>query len=257
MTKEIDFSKYSAIKIGPKVEVTVIEEISTPLKSFYLIGGANNLLISNTPPDLAILSKKYSYIKLAHNILTVGGATPSGKIHSFCKKNSLGGLEFLGKLPGTVGGLVKMNAGMKIYEISQGLLEITTESGIFTKEEIAFGYRTSNIRGVIVEAKFRMDSGFDRVKEKLFSTMRANQPSYPSAGSVFKNPEGESAGRLIEAVGLKGFRKGNMAWSDKHANFLVNLGDGTFEDALFLLALAKEEVQKRFDIKLKEEVILL
>ena len=79
----------------------------------------------------------------------------------------------------------------------------------------------------------------------------------PSAGSAFKNPEGDHAGRLIEAVGLKGVTKGAMSWSEVHANFLVNLGGGTFEDAKYLIDLAKKKVLKEFNIKLKEEVKIL
>ncbi len=87
--------------------------------------------------------------------------------------------------------------------------------------------------------------------------MRSNQPSTPSAGSCFKNPQGDYAGRLIEAVGLKGEKIGNMEFSTVHANFLVNLGEGTFEEAKFLIDLAKEKVLATFDISLQEEIKLL
>ncbi len=87
--------------------------------------------------------------------------------------------------------------------------------------------------------------------------LRSNQPHEPSAGSAFKNPEGDYAGRLIEAVGLKGKRKGQMQWSTVHANFLVNLGGGTFEEAKSLIDLAKNEVLKMFDIELIEEIKIL
>lgn len=76
-------------------------------------------------------------------------------------------------------------------------------------------------------------------------------------GSAFKNPEGDYAGRLIEAVGLKGVRKGDMQWSEVHANFLVNLGNGTFEDAKFLIELAKEKILKEYGVKLLEEIKIL
>ncbi|HFS82450.1 MAG TPA: UDP-N-acetylmuramate dehydrogenase, partial [Epsilonproteobacteria bacterium] len=84
-----------------------------------------------------------------------------------------------------------------------------------------------------------------------------NQPHEPSAGSAFKNPEGDYAGRLIEAVGLKGERKGDMQWSEVHANFLVNPGEGKFEDAIYLLTLAKEKVKAAFGIELREEIKIL
>ena len=87
--------------------------------------------------------------------------------------------------------------------------------------------------------------------------LRSNQPHDPSAGSAFKNPEGDYAGRLIEVVGLKGLRKGGMQWSTVHANFLVNLGEGTFEEAKYLIDLAKEKILKECKVLLKEEIKIL
>ena len=86
--------------------------------------------------------------------------------------------------------------------------------------------------------------------------MRDNQPQIPSAGSCFKNPKNDAAGRLIQEVGLKGIKKGDMEFSIQHANFLVNHGEGTFEDAIFLISLAKQKVKEKFDITLEEEIII-
>ena len=87
--------------------------------------------------------------------------------------------------------------------------------------------------------------------------LRSNQPSFPSAGSIFKNPKDDYAGRLIEAVGLKGAKRGDMQWSEMHANFLVNLGKGNFCDALYLINLAKEKVYNTFGVNLQEEIKIL
>ena len=87
--------------------------------------------------------------------------------------------------------------------------------------------------------------------------MRSNQPSTPSAGSCFKNPEGDYAGRLIEEVGLKGLMRGSMCFSKEHANFLVNNGDGKFEDAMWLIDEAKRRVKEKFDISLECEIVIL
>jgi UDP-N-acetylmuramate dehydrogenase len=102
-----------------------------------------------------------------------------------------------------------------------------------------------------------MVKGFDKTLLEELLSLRSNQPHDPSAGSAFKNPEGDYAGRLIEAVGLKGYRKGDMAWSDVHSNFLVNLGKGKFDDAKYLIDLAKQKVLKEFNIALKEEIKIL
>ena len=89
-----------------------------------------------------------------------------------------------------------------------------------------------------------------------FTKMRDNQPHVPSAGSCFKNPKDNFAGKLIEEIGLKGAKKGGMSFSEQHANFLVNDGDGTFEDEVYLIEEAKEKIKKQFNIDIKEEIII-
>jgi UDP-N-acetylmuramate dehydrogenase len=257
MTRTIDFSKYSSIKIGPIVEVRLIDEICSLSSETIMIGGANNLLISPSPPPLAMLSKRFDTIMIEENRLKIGGAAMSGRIHSFCKKEDIKGFEYLSKLPGTLGGLLKMNAGMKEDEIFYYLRRIKTEAGWIKREEIAHGYRFADIAGVIYEAEFEIERGYAYEKFETFSKMRSNQPKEPSAGSAFKNPKGDYAGRLIEAVGLKGQRKGNAMFSPIHANFLVNLGGATFEDALFLIDEAKKRVQEQFGILLENEIQIL
>ncbi len=257
MTRTIDFSKYSSIRIGPVVEVEVIDEIKEISKETIMIGGANNLLVSPTPPPLAMLSKRFATIREEDDKLIIGGAAMSGRIHSFCKKHDIKGFEYLSKLPGTLGGLLKMNAGMKEDEIFNSLLMIRTSQGWIEKKDIAFGYRYTDIDTVIYEAIFDIARGYSHEKLEGFSKMRDNQPSEPSAGSAFKNPKGDYAGRLIEAVGLKGVRVGNAMFSEVHANFLVNLGGASFEDALFLIQLAKEKVADKYGIRLENEVQII
>jgi len=256
-TKTINFSKYSSIKIGETFEVSIIEDCSSIDKNAYIIGSCNNILIGKNPPPLMMLGKKYDYIKLQDNLLKVGGATPSGKIVSFCKKNNISDFEFLSHLPGKLGGLVKMNAGLKEFEIFNNLVSISTCQKKLKKENIDYGYRYTNINSPILEATFNIKHGFDKNKVSVFKQMRANQPSYPSAGSCFKNPPNDYAGRLIEEVGLKGFQVGDMEFSKEHANFLVNHGNGTFEDAMFLIQEATKRVYEKFNIKLECEIVIL
>jgi len=255
--KTIDFSKYSSFKLGPKVDVALLEDIKDYSKEFYIIGGANNLLVSNNPPKLMMLSKKYDYIKLKDSILTIGGSTPTGKIASFCKKNNIADFEFLSHLPGKLGGVVYMNAGLKEYEIFNNLISIKTTSGVFFKDDIEFGYRFAKIDGAVLEASFKTNFGFSKDRVEMFKKMRLNQPKLPSAGSCFKNPPNDYAGRVIEEVGLKGFRVGDMEFSNLHANFLVNLGNGKFEDAMFLISQAKKRVFEKFKIELECEIDIL
>ncbi len=257
MKKRIDFSKYSSIKIGPTVDVYLISKETPIPNDATIIGSCSNILVGNNPPPLMMLSKEFDFIKINHDTITIGAATPSGKLFSFSKRHNIGGFEFLAHLPGKLGGLVKMNAGLKEFEIFDNLLSITTSKGVFSKEQITYGYRYANIEGVIFDATFKVKKGFDAKKVALFHDMRRNQPKEPSAGSFFKNPVNDYAGRLIEAVGLKGYRIGEAAWSNKHANFLVNLGSATFEDAITLVKLVKKRVYEEFGIELQEEVIVL
>lgn len=257
MTKTINFSTFSSIKIGPTNDVLLLDSITPLPEGYTLIGGANNLLVSPTPPPLAMLDKCFDFIRLEENILHIGGATPSGKILSFAKKHDLAGFELMQKLPGTLGGMVAMNAGLKEWEIFNNLLAIRTEKGWILKEDIKHGYRFAKIDGVVYEATFACQNGFDENLLLMFKKMRDNQPKEPSAGSCFKNPIGHFAGKLIEEVGFKGKQIGSMMFSTVHANFLVNLGGGTYEEAIELITLVKEEVLKRFGVTLEEEIIIL
>jgi UDP-N-acetylmuramate dehydrogenase len=147
-----------------------------------------------------------------------------------------------------------MNAGMKEDEIFNHLIKIKTAKGEFYKEEIDYGYRYTDIDDIIYEAVFAVEEGFDTQKLAHFTRMRANQPKEPSPGSAFKNPKGDYAGRLIEAVGMKGYKIGDAAFSAQHANFLINLGNAAFSDAVALIDEAKRRVYEQFGIELEEEV---
>ena len=257
MTKQIDFSKFSSIKVGPVADVILVNDCSEIPADAAIIGSCSNILVGDNPPPLYMLSKAYDYIKLEKGLLHIGAATPSGKIASFCKRHDIGGFEFLSHLPGKLGGLVKMNAGLKEYEIFNSLVSLRTCRGEFAKESLEFGYRYTKIEGLILEATFEYKKSFDPKKVEMFKQMRSNQPSTPSAGSCFKNPPGDYAGRLIEAAGLKGKRNGGMGWSEVHANFLVNYGGGTFTEAMELIKEAEEKVLERFGIALEREVVIL
>jgi len=255
--KTIDFSRYSSIKVGQPTQVLMIEEGDEIPADRYLIGGANNLLVSPTPPPLMMLSKDFATITKKENMLTIGAAMPTGRIVSYAKKHNIAGFEFCSKLPGTLGGMLAMNAGVKEYEIFNILHSIKINGKWVLAQEIEHGYRFAKLGGVATHARFEIQNGFNQALLNDLLNLRSNQPHEPSAGSAFKNPEGDYAGRLVEAVGLKGVRKGQMQWSTVHANFLVNLGGGTFEEAKSLIDLAKNEVLNMFHIRLVEEIKIL
>lgn len=255
--KVIDFSKYSSIKVGQPIEVLMIEKEDVIPSDRYLIGGANNLLISPAPPPLMMLSKDFAYIEEKEGFLEIGAAMPTGRIVSYAKKHDIAGFEFCSKLPGMLGGMLAMNAGVKTYEIFNILHSIKINDTWVLAKDMAHGYRFAKLEGIATTARFEIKKGFSQTLLDDLLNLRSNQPHDPSAGSAFKNPNGDYAGRLIEKVGLKGLRKGDIQWSEVHANFLVNLGDGTFEDAKYLIVLAKEKILKECGVALIEEIKIL
>lgn len=257
--KSIDFSKYSSIKLGFAMEVSVIHsEADAALFDGTIIGGAYNLIVTGKNTNLAVLGDEFDYIDLRDEKLYVGAAISGGRVFSFAKKNNLAGFEFLGGLPGTIGGMLSMNAGLKGQEIFNRLMAVKFADGYRQKEEIAHGYRFANLGGIALEAVFDATCiGFDTELFEELKNARKNQPKNPSAGSCFKNPPQNFAGKLLEEAGMKGCRIGDMAFSDIHANFLVNLGDGKVEDALELIELAQKRVFENSGIMLELEVKII
>ena len=265
MTRLVDFSKFTSVRIGGVheiFEVTSLEDLSSPhFLGSVMIGGGNNLLISPNPPKMAMLGKSFDYINLEicdeKICLEIGAATKSAKIYNFCKQNNIAGLEFLKNIPGTLGGLIKMNAGLLKFSISDNLTHVRLARGLVCKDEISFSYRHSGIDEAILGAKFELQSGFDASISKAISAKRANQPKGASFGSCFVNPDGHFAGALLEAVGLKGYAIGGAKFSEEHANFLINFNHASFEDATNLINLAKARVLEKFGVELKTEVCIL
>jgi UDP-N-acetylmuramate dehydrogenase len=204
----------------------------------------------------------------AEREVALGAGVPGMRALRAARKKGLVGPEFLVGIPGTLGGQVAMNAGTQNGQVSDILAaaEIATPEGAgwVSAADLHFAYRESHFPpgGVITRARLRLSegdvaAGDEAVKADL-DYRRNSQPwSQPNLGSTFKNPPGDKAGRLLEAAGLKGHRIGDVAFSDRHANFLVNLGSGRARDALGLIELAKARVLDRFGVALQLEVVLL
>lgn len=258
MKKIIDFSKYLSIKIGGAIMVDVIEDYSYD-KDLRILGYGCNLLISPHATSLAILGDRFDYIKDLGDFIEVGGACSSAKIFKFFKQNNLGGLEFLRALPGSLGGLVKMNAGMKDYEMKNTLHSVCVDSEWIEADRLGLAYRKSEISGVIFAARFKKIQGFRQDVEEACTLMRKTHPKHPSCGSCFKNPKGDFAGRMLEAVGLKGYSFHGVGFSETHANFLVNYDRSlaSFETAMEVIGLGEKRVYEEFGVKLEKEVIII
>ena len=249
--KIIDFSKFSSIKIGPKIKVKIIDEHN--YNNEFLIGQATNTLISSDASNIGILSERYKFIEYKNGILNVGGKTKNRTLYSYCKKMNIGGFEFLSHLPGSIGGSIKMNAGVKTEEISNNLISINN----INKENFEFKYRYSNINIPVFQASFVIKRNYDQEFDEYLKNLRTNQPKKPSLGSVFKNPKKSSAGYLIEKSGLKGTVKGGIQISPVHANFFINTGGGSFEDMVYLINLAKKRVFEKFGTDLILEIKII
>jgi UDP-N-acetylmuramate dehydrogenase len=184
-------------------------------------------------------------------------------------RSGLGGLEFASGIPGTLGGGISMNAGAYGSEMRDVVKTVTVldsstgELMEFENGALAFGYRTSRIQVqkdiIIVEAELELSSGEPReILKKMRELNRLRllkQPlDFPNAGSTFKRPPGNYAGKLIEEAGLKGVRVGGAQVSRKHAGFLINLGYASAEDVLALISLIQREVEDKFGVSLEPEI---
>jgi len=184
----------------------------------------------------------------------------------WCREEGISGLEFLAGIPGTVGGAVAMNAGAFGKEIGPRVREIrlVSQHGQLTardRSRLKFSYRDLDLEAgvVITNVLFRLDRDTSKaVSEKIAGCLKRRKETqpleYPSAGSIFKNPLNDHAGRLIEQAGLKGKRIGGAIISNKHANFIVNKGGATARDILTLINLAREEVRKTAGVQLELEI---
>jgi len=199
-------------------------------------------------------------------VISAEAGAPLPRLHVFATEQGLSGLEFAAGIPGTVGGAVTMNAGTAAGEMGDVIETVTLMSpvGEFLtrgREEMGFGYRSSNIPDghVVIDCRviLRHDSREKikaRVKE-LHDKRKQGQPQgLANAGSVFKNPHDVSAGKLIETAKLKGKRIGDAQVSEKHANFIVNLGKATAKDVLALMELVKQAVLDAHGVRLEPEI---
>lgn len=253
-----------------------------------IIGRGTNLLVSDTGFDgvILLLGKGFGGLSRVDggvdggSIVQAGAGCSLARLGSWCEDQGLSGLEFVAGIPGTIGGAVIMNAGAWGCELSEVLVAVTvvTPSGqvcILPRSELDFGYRIwhdlyrrqgatddAAARWVVVAVELQCVAADQEQIRSLAQSYRqkrqGKQPKRePNAGSFFKNPDGDAAGRLIEASGLKGLRVGGAMVSPVHANFLVNSGGATAADVLELMEKVRVRVQEDSGILLEPEVHLL
>lgn len=233
------------------------------------IGKGSNLLVLDNGFRGAIirLTNTFTEITFDDSTIHVGTNVSLIRLANLAAKNGLTGLEFAGGIPGSVGGAIYMNAGAHGSDVSNILqsAEVLLENGevkIWTKDDFKFGYRKSILqqkKGIILSATFQLKHGNRKqIAEKMASfkdRRRKTQPYHlPCSGSVFRNPDGDYAGRLIEQLGLKGYKVGDAQVSTMHANFIVNIGHAKSKDILTVIKDIKEKVYEAYNIELIPEV---
>jgi UDP-N-acetylenolpyruvoylglucosamine reductase len=239
--------------------------------SVATVGLGSNLLAADEGVDALVLrlDGALTGVEVAGELLHVGGGAANAVCLHRARTAGLGGFEFACAIPGTIGGGIWMNAGAYGSDFSQVLVRalVATEDGIgwLTPAELGLSYRHSDLRNgqVVLRAELRLrrrpsDEIRAEVRE-LNALRKATQPTNRRTfGSVFKNPEHElSAGRMLEACGLKGHRIGGAQISPKHANFIENTGEARTADAVALMAEARRRAYDRFGAELRHEVVLL
>ena len=237
----------------------------------FVIGNGTNLLVSDEGfRGLVIdLSMAFKDIRSSGLTVTAGAAVTLWDLIGYLTERGLSGMEQLAGIPGQIGGGIVLNAGAFGVEIGQFLTSVAfvDPSGrmlIRQRKEIKMDYRKTDLppEGVVVQAQFHLNEGnpveMEAVQRNILAKRREKQPlSLPSAGSVFKRPPGDFAGRLIEEAGLKGLRIGDALVSKKHANFIVNCQSARAADVMRLIEEIRKQVLARFDVELETEIHFL
>ena len=291
---DVPLSKVTYYRIGGPAAVLATPKTRKDLESlsiaiartgvrFFVLGWGSNLLFSDAGFNGVVIRMKHLFSEieeLPENTLRVGASVGASSLLRRAQEKGYGGLSRLTGIPGSVGGMVAMNAGTHLGEIKSLLKKIEIvrigsspdelESRSLVPDESSFSYRhnhflESNELVTHVELRYQSEDPL-KVKNEiddLYQRRKLTQPvDYPSCGSVFKNPKGKSgeggpgfnAWQVIDQLGLRGHRIGNAQFAEKHSNFIINLGDAKAADVIALIELAKTRAMKELGVELQEEV---
>lgn len=230
---------------------------------YYILGNASNVLLDDSYFDGVIIKlDEFNTIDIDGNIVTAGAGVMLPKLVNVCLQKELVSLAPFSMIPGTVGGSVVGNAGSYGHEIMEYVKEVKlidkdNKIKTLTKDNISFGYRYTSLKDnyIVLSVTFICEKGnpievlsdIGTRNEKRKDTQPLDKPS---VGSIFRNPDDIAAGRLIEELGLKGTKVGGAVVSEKHANFIINDGDATFDDVIKLIDKIKKEAKEKRNIDL-------
>ena len=272
---DVDMAKHSTIGCGGKAETVFYPQSVAEIKAllcklegdkipYYVVGNMSNLLPHDSGTEIPLIcTANLNGVTVGDGAFVYAGAK-SGALLAICKRNQKSGVEFLYGIPCTLGGALFMNAGAGgayIDEIVESVLIYRKgETKLVPRKACGYSYKHSVFMedgSVILGAALRLTDATDEEIEKregFFKARRAHLPKGKSMGCVFKNPEGYSAGDLIERSGLKGLRIGGAVVSTEHANFIINDQNASAKDITALITLIKNAVSAQYGIELEEEI---
>lgn len=281
ISTDVPFSEHTTLRIGGPAAVWLIAEsiedvitardtalaLEVPL---LVIGKASNLLVSDEGYNGVVLTlgHHFNHWSVQGETVSAGAGITFGRLINEVAQAGLSGLEFAAGIPGTLGGALAMNAGTHTQWLASVVKSVTITDlhrpGVVIdvpSTDFEWGYRQSSLRDneIVLGAKLLLKQGdsaeiLDTIKLSIDKRKQAQPLRLPNAGSVFKNPIDNFAGKLIEAVGLKGYRIGDAQYSELHANFIVNKGSATAVDVKSLMALAQDRVRESYGIELQPEI---
>ncbi len=281
--EDVSLKKYNTYKIDvkakylvfPKDSVELIRLISY-LKSnnckFLVLGNGSNVIFNFEYYDGVIIRlDRFNSISINDNVIEVGAGYSLIKLANEVALLGLSGLEFASGIPGCVGASVAMNAGAynhSLAEVVESVMVLTPDNEIITmtNKELEFNYRESFLKHnkdyIIISCKIILSHGnkdeiLELISNRRIRRMESQPLNYPSAGSVFRNPEGNYAGKLIEDCGFKGYKLGGAMVSLKHANFIINYDGATGRDIVLLINKIKNSVKEKYGIDLILEQIII
>ncbi len=253
----------------PKTErelITAYQVLKEENIPFLVIGNGSNLLISPNAKVFAISTKKLQQIySFDDEYVKFSASIPLSKAYALCRQKSLSGFEHLAGIPATIGGAIKNNAsafGRSIFDIVENIKIFDGKIKEIDKNSVNFDTHHTNLNDILIlSATFKLQEKSQcKITQDFLGCQQQRilkQPKGFSCGSVFKNPPNLSAGKLIEACGLKGASQGDATISPKHANFIINQHNATFHDVKTLITLCQTSVQQKFNIPLETEVEII
>lgn len=280
--RNVSLRKYNTYKINsgcgyliyPKNEnelLVLLKFMKENNIQYLFLGNGSNVILSRPYYEVIIKLDKMNKIVINNNIVVADAGVSLINLANTCMRMGLSGLAFAGGIPGLVGASTAMNAGAYKEDMSGVIKEVKVitpelDIAVLTKDELNYGYRSSFLKDnkdyICIQTVFELSyDDCDNIKEIMDNRRLRRvdtQPlDMPSAGSVFRNPEGFSAGKLIEDIGLKGYRIGDAQVSTKHANFIVNIGNASADDIIELIEFIKKKVKEAYniDLLLEQEII--